>query len=224
VVIFSRVRAGEASAAYEWFEQFAQRSDAIYFRDANWFKAIAEEGAVWWAKSEEGAIFGLVYTYFDQSERAWELGGLMVPPEASGMGIGSTLMRIALAHTLFENDPLEAGRGIRVVTHVRKGNDDPRGIIEKMHFHRTREIREPAERLPGLKAEADGFVYGDEFELELPAGLRSLGDWAYRWRGELKDGSGATIVIRRDGVDTMTWGRALREMASRIDGGGSRQK
>ena len=135
----------------------------------------------------------------------------MVGTPHRGNGLGGTLMRLALGHLLFEENPLELGES--VISHVHAENNDPRGIMSALKFRLSHRIRVPGSSLPGLRTNAAGYVEGDEFELVKPDTLNALADWCGRWKGQLKDGRDANIVLRPE-TSLPMWAEAFRDMAS----------
>jgi hypothetical protein len=135
----------------------------------------------------------------------------MVAEEARSKGLGGTIMRLTLAHMLLEENLL-AIAGARVVAHVVEGNLRPLGIIkDALRFRYAGSVKIPADELPGLRSR-DGFVYGDEFELQFPETVLALAQWAEAWNGHL-NGSTAHVELR-NGVSMTDWAAALRAIAA----------
>lgn len=174
------------------------------------FEAIVERGYAWSALDREGDYLALAYANFDDRSSTWELGGLMVGTSERGRGYGSTLMRLALGHLLFEENPLELNH--KVVAHVLKSNPDPRPIIEQcLKFEFSKVVKIPATSMPGLRANAAGVIEGDEFHLVVPDTLIALADWLESWDGKLKNKERVTVILRSN-VSFDDWIAALRDM------------
>lgn len=137
----------------------------------------------------------------------------MVSEAMRGKGLGRAMMRLPLIDTLVLQQPLAWDQPPRIVTHVLAGNDAPRRIIPAAGFRYDRPVEIPAEALPGLKADVDGIIRGDEFSLDVPAGLLGLADWCEGWTGKLLDGTDATVDLVDD-LDLADWGTMLREIAA----------
>lgn len=137
----------------------------------------------------------------------------MVAAAERGRGLGSTIMRLALGHSLLEENLLDI-TGARIVAHVLKGNDEPRKLITGgLRFHYAKSVKIPAVNLPGLRAQNDGFVHGDEFELSKPDSIEALATWARSWTGH-SNGHTSHVELR-DGVHLQDWAYALDELAAR---------
>jgi GNAT superfamily N-acetyltransferase len=73
---------------------------------------------------------GLVYAILDVGAATWEVGGLAVAESSQGLGIGTLLMRFALAHTIVYEQPWQNGQ--ELITHVHEANMDPRRILKRL--------------------------------------------------------------------------------------------
>jgi hypothetical protein len=177
--------------AYNWHRGFAGANPYLLPRSRAAYEQLAKVGRVWCARNEDNDFISL--SYFNLQGGAWEIGGVMVDHTARGKGVGTTIAHLTLAHVLFTEDPFVNGE--KVVAHIHKDNpDSPRPIFEgALKFHWVAAIKKPAHELPGLKANAQGYVEGDEFELTRPDTLIALAKWCRAWNGSL--GKGATGVI-----------------------------
>jgi len=211
---FRIIDASEVGRAHLWHLEFAQFNKAIFPRTFEAFKGMVSARSVWCAISSTDEYLGMCYAHFDEEMYEWEIGGLMVSDSAQGQGLGTTLMRVSTAHMIFNEDPLGWRRRPGIVSHVLEGNESPRRIIPLSGFKHSRTVRIPGHVLPGLPTDDDGYVNGDEFCLDVPAGLNSLADWCEAWEGRLKDGTSGSILLL-DGSTLATWAHALRDMADR---------
>ena len=211
-VQFCPVNPSEGREAYRWHRGYAASNDHLFPRTWPAYERMANDGQVWCAKDEEGDFLALAYSTLDGD--AWEVGGLMVAVQEKGKGIGSIIARLTLGHLLFEEDPL--GNGQRVIAHIHALNDEPRHLFEDvLKFSITNRVCIPVSELPGLKANADGYVEGDELGLVNPQTLTDLASWCRAWKDRLKDGRAAAIVLR-DGISLEMWADAFDDMAFRL--------
>ena len=211
------VTPAEAKKAFAWHKNFADAHAAIYPRKAEQFYQFIEDRWVWAAKDDSGKFVGMVYAAFDDEHRQWEVGGLMVAEAyRKEWGLGTLLMRVALGHTLFEQDPLHAEPPEHLIAHVLYGNDAPRKIIQKqLGFKHDHAVSIHESLLEGLPTCDQGFVHGDEFIWDVPRGLKLLVRWADTWTGELRNGERAEIRFRY-GVGIEKWAAAFAEWAAEL--------
>lgn len=214
MILFSAIDIDDCLGAYHWHRGFSGANDALFPRQFDDFEQLVMEGSVWAARDSAGDYLALAYASFNEDTKECEVGGLMVATQARGRGLGAMMMSLALAHALIEEDIL-IDPEVRVVAHVLRSNDKPRGIIEKkLMFHLAKSVCIPGDKLPGLRTEDDGNVHGDEYELTIPDSLIALADWARSWTGQLPGDEMADIELRA-GVSMKDWCDALDEMAAR---------
>lgn len=211
--LFSAIEADDCISAYKWHTEFAASDDALFPRPHDDFQSMVMEGSVWAARSPAGDYLALAYASFNEDAGVCEIGGLMVAPDARGKGLGSTLMRLCLAHMLVEENLLAVPE-VRIVAHVVEGNERPLGIIkDALRFREVGAVQYPSEELPGLRSR-DGFVFGTEFELNEPETLSALADWAEAWSGHLNGGT--AHIDLRNGINMADWARALRALSAQL--------
>ena len=214
-ITFRIVDYDELDSAHKWHTAFAEAHEAIYPRDRVTFDNLIASRSVWCAVDSEGEYQAMAYAAFSQKENVWEIGGLMVSPAMRGKSLGRVMMRLPLAHMLFNEDPFSMRTPPPpIVAHVLASNDAPRKIIAEMRFVLDHPVKIPAGQLPGLKADSDGFIRGDEFHLKIPEALVDLANWCESFNGTLLDGSQASIDLL-PGVTLSGWASALRDMANR---------
>lgn len=214
MILFSAIDIDDCLGAYHWHRGFSGANDALFPRQFDDFEQLVMEGSVWAARESTGDYLALAYASYDEAKKECEIGGLMVATQARGKGLGAMMMFLALAHALLEEDLL-ADPAVRIVAHVLRSNDMPRGIIErKLMFRHARSVCIPGGVLPGLRTEDDGNVHGDEYELTRPESLVALAEWARSWTGQLPNDQIADIELRA-GVSMEDWRDALDEMARR---------
>lgn len=211
-VKFRIVNTDESERAFKWHLTFAESHEAIYPRDRSTFEKLIAERSVWCAVSPDGEYLAMSYAAFSDENYEWEIGGLMVSETMRGKSLGRIMMRLPLASMLINEQPLSWRRIPQIVAHVLASNDAPRRLIPEIGFAQHRSVEIPAEKLPGLKADADGFVRGDEFHLKIPEALHNLADWLDSWDGKLLDGTNSVIDLL-PGLTLADWATALRGMA-----------
>lgn len=208
LVHFQRIAHEDKGEAYEWHRLVAEADEHLFPRTQDAFDILISQRSIWFARDDLNDIIGMAYYAPDGED--WEVGGLMIADEFRSKGIGSILMRLALGTVLTELDPLASNQ--RVVAHVHRDNPLPRSLIEKaLKFGFSKSVKIPADALPGLKADDDGFIHGDEFLLTVPDSLIALAVWCEQWGGVLKDGDNATITLPRN-QSLNEWATDLREM------------
>lgn len=205
-VVVSQLKAEESDEAYGFHRGFAGANPHLFPRSREHFSMLTESYQVVAAR-EDGEFVGMCY-WSQNDDGEWELGGLMVIANRQGSGLGSILMRAALARLLMDINPLEMNEW--VISHVLKGNEDPRGVIEnRLKFRLRKPVVIPPHVLPGLPTEEDGMIHGDEFELVVPETLEALIEWCRTWPGTLRDGTDVELRFR----DTQAeWAEAFDEM------------
>jgi RimJ/RimL family protein N-acetyltransferase len=208
-ITFALVDPAYGLQAYNWHRGFAAANPYLLPRPRAAYQQLAKEGRIWCARNTDDDFVGL--SYFSLDGKAWEIGGVMVNHTERGKGIGTTLAHLTLAHVLFAEDPLANSE--RVIAHVHKQNPEPRPIFEgALKFRLAKTIKEPAARLPGLKANAEGFVEGDEFRLHKPDTLIALARWCKAWTGTLGKGETGTIELMPN-ISLSEMADAFEEMA-----------
>jgi GNAT superfamily N-acetyltransferase len=209
---FRIVDPSELDSAHDWHMAFAQAHEAIYPRDRKTFEQLIADRCVWCAVDSHGEYQAMAYAAFSEEDNIWEIGGLMVSSAMRGKGLGRIMMRLPLAHLLFNENPFKSETPPTIVAHVLASNNAPRSIISEMLFEKHHSVEIPAQHLPGLKADPDGFIRGDEFHLKIPDALLNLADWCDSWDERLLDRSQATIDLL-SGVTRHAWASAFRDMA-----------
>jgi hypothetical protein len=165
-------------------------------------------GCVWSAKNAGREYLAQAYARYDEVTKECEVGGLMVSEKARNKGLGLTMMSLALAHSLVEENILSI-EGVKVVAHVLRDNAKPRSIIQNhLKFSLLDSVEIPSHVLPGLKADPDGMIRGDEFGITIPDTLDFLIKWSSEWKPVSATGDALDIDFRR-GMDMADWSRIL---------------
>ncbi len=144
--------------------------------------------------STEGFV-GLCYVADDNIE-TWELGGLIVQSEFRSKGIGTTLARVAIAHTMVYVQPRESRN---IVAYVDPGNLGPRSLLSKLGF-----VSDGSEQ-------SDGVVW-DRFRFT-HRGLKDLSSWFDDESRGIFDDRHAKIDLGPAKLDDLR--NALRDQAER---------
>ena len=161
-----------ASSAYIWHSGFAAGDPHISPVDSEEFQRLSQLGRLMSAKRNlQGGLPDFVCAiYYDYTNKAWVLGGLMCDHRYRKKGVGRSVCCLALGKLLVLDNPF--GRGERIKTYVVKGNTAPVKIIEAAGFRVRREI-----------FQAERTVL--EYELTDRRGLQVLSDWAADWKASL---------------------------------------
>ena len=214
MILFSAIDYEECSDAYNWHRGFSGANDALFPRQHDDFQTMVYDGRVWAARDAGGDYLALAYSSYDEAKLECEIGGLMVAAQARKKGLGLMMMRLALTHALLEEDLLSQGE-VRIVAHVLASNEAPRGIIQDgLRFKHASVVEIDGAQLPGLRADPDGKIRGDEYELAKPDSLIALAEWAHGWTGFLPNAETADIDFR-SGVDIAVWRKALDDLVTR---------
>lgn len=163
---------------------------------------------------DTGEFVGLVYAVLDEQAAMWEVGGLAVADSSQGLGIGTMLVRFALAHTMVYEQPWLNGQ--EVIAHVHETNMDPIRILERLGFEHSRQIEVPGGLAPeSMQRNEAGNVVGDEFRF-MRAGIQRLSEWFNeRFDGTLGSGT-ATVEFDLGPSSIENLKEALRDMASDV--------
>lgn len=134
-------------------------------------------------RKSDDALVALCYVALDKKDDAWEVGGLTVEKTEQSLGIGTLLVKMAIAFTVALEPPEYRGR--KIIAHVHEANDEPRKLLEKLGFRLAGKVEIPPKVAPlKMKRNAAGKIVGDTFEFSL-AGLETI----HKWLSQDFDGS-----------------------------------
>ena len=201
----------DGAVAFGWHRGFAEASQAIFPRERELFLHLIYERQVWGAVAEDGHFLAMSYIHFSEADGRYEVGGLMVSGRTRGQGLGGAMLRLPIAYTLFNEGLPKTDPDIPVMTHVLARNRAPRTIMTEVGFRFANAVEIPAEAMPGLQADADGKIRGDEFHFDAKTAIPRLADWCAVGQPTLKDGT-LTTVEMTEGVSLADLATVLREI------------
>ena len=170
---FSKVPIAKAGEAFACHTSIAKSNAHIWPRTEDEIRRYCEEGSLFCVRGFDGQLVALCYSILDAE--AWEIGGLTVDGSLQNLGIGTTLVRFVLAHTMVFTQPWENKQ--RVIAHIHEENNDPRNIFRRLGFVHVRQIAVPAGNAPeSMRRNAKGEIVGDELEFSKD-GLIQLARW-----------------------------------------------
>lgn len=174
-----QVNSTAAGDAYRFHAAVVASDDHIWPRTKDQIRQYAEDGSLFSIRRDStGEYVGLVYAILDEehSPPQWEVGGLTVAPPYKGRGLGSLLVRFAVAYTFAMEQPWVNGQ--HVVAHVHEDNMEPRNVLHRIGFDLLGMVEIPGHIAPAsMKRNATtGNVSGLELRF-MPEGLRSLVEW-----------------------------------------------
>ncbi|MFM5906287.1 MAG: GNAT family N-acetyltransferase [Novosphingobium sp.] len=208
---------------HQWHRGFAGANLAVAPRSYDFFESLAWDGCVWTARSDEGEIRALAYSAYDEEAGICEIGGLMVDLRYRGCGLGSTVARLALCHSLVSENLL-AREGTRIIARVFRapqqvaedaGHGKRFKIIEDvLKFHHAGERIYQNNEIDGLTCE-DGFFVVDEYQFSVPETLVALAKWAREWTGFVGNNIPALIDFHENS-DMALWSATLDRMVREV--------
>lgn len=174
---FANIPRPAADQAFAFHDKVAKTNGHIWPRTKKDIFDFCENGALFGARRKiDEALVAICYVAFDKKENAWEVGGLTVEKEVQNLGIGTVLVKMAIAHTLVLDHSSEH-QDRKIIAHVHEANEEPRKLLEKMGFKLTGKVKIPASAAPPtMKRNADGTITGDAFELSI-AGVKAICIW-----------------------------------------------
>lgn len=134
-VSFSQVRSSEAAEAFGFHEKISRFDTHIWPRTRDQLNLLAQDGLLFGARlTNSREIVGLCYLKADEREEEWEIGGLTVVQDLQHLGIGTFLVRFAIAHALAFDAAPDDDTVRRVIAYVHEENQAPRVLLDKLGF------------------------------------------------------------------------------------------
>lgn len=154
----SAVPLNQADEAFAFHLTVAQTDEHIWPRTSQDLQHFAEEGLLFGARRADTTTQELVALCYvkREGESEYEIGGLAVASEFQKIGIGTLLIRFALAHVIVYESPLQNQESI--VAFVHESNNSPRGLLKILGFEQT---GSPVE-VPGATAPLDEAKYSGQ--------------------------------------------------------------
>ena len=170
----AKVISSDAADAFRFHKAVAADNSHIWPRTEAQIQEYTNDGClfgVWRTDNDE--LVALVYVVLDGN--TWELGGLTVDGSVQKGGIGTTLARFALAHTMAYEQPWEYGQ--ELIAYVHEANQDPRNLLDRLGFKFVERIEIPDDDAPAsMKRNTAGKLVGDKFHFT-QEGLQKLSHW-----------------------------------------------
>lgn len=210
--LLAKVPSSAAAEAFLFHEAVSASDSHIWPRTDAEIQEYAESGCLFGVRQmDTGDFIGLIYAVLNEETATWEVGGLAVSDTVRGLGIGTLLMRFALAHTIVYEMPWHNGQD--VIAHVHESNMAPRSILETVGFEHSKQIEISGDTAPAsMKRNEAGNVVGDEFRFPR-TGIQSLSAW-FNEQFDGTIGSGTAAVefdLGPSSIENLK--EALREMA-----------
>src|SRR5690348_9515373 len=109
--IFSQVPTHLAGHAFAFFRAVSQDNSHIWPRTEKDFERYALDGELFGVRRQSSGEF-VALCYVTLNDNEWELGGIIVAPDAKGLGIATLLARFAIAHTIAHQRPWSYGQNV----------------------------------------------------------------------------------------------------------------
>jgi ribosomal protein S18 acetylase RimI-like enzyme len=203
-----RIAAVDSSAAanaFDFHRAITASDPHVWPRSEAQIKAYADDQCLFGAwRDSSGELVGIVYVV--PIDDQWEVGGLSVDPSCQGKGIGSALVKFALAHTMAWSQPWKSKRRPKqqVVAHIHKENAAPRKIFSGLGFIHSKTVTIPGDKAPpSMKRDQSGNVCGDELRFTRD-GLINLSRWFNEeFKGVLSRGDELEFDLGKDTLDNL---------------------
>ena len=181
---FANIPEFAADQAFAFHEKVTETNGHVWPRTKAEICHFCADGALFGVRRKsDDALVALCYVALDEKADAWEVGGLTVEKAEQNLGLGTLLVKMAIAFTVALEPPEYRGR--KVIAHVHEANHEPRKLLEKLGFCLTGKVEIPPEVAPAkMKRNAAGKIAGDTFEFSF-GGLKAI----HRWLSQDFDGS-----------------------------------
>jgi hypothetical protein len=159
------------------------------------FETLCREGRVWCAVAEDGNYLGLTFLVFEEGEV--EIGGLFVPDDQRGNGLGLLIVFLVIGIIVALEDKLLSDADF--VFYVHSGKEAVGKTAERFLkcIDGGRVFKDPKE-CGGMAVGPSGQVEGKKYFLRHPDSFVAIADWLSLWRGRLANGSPVTIEAPGD--------------------------
>ncbi|HXH92352.1 MAG TPA: GNAT family N-acetyltransferase [Thermoanaerobaculia bacterium] len=173
-----------AEAAYAFHE--SSGGTFVWPRSLQYIRDLAADGCLFAAWNADGDPVGLAYAEkLEEDVESWEIGGLTVERNARKHGLGTVLLRFALANVFVYHYKHLPYPFPRIIAHVLASNKRPRHILPELGFEWRGSVEKPRGTVPAtFPRDADGLVRGDVF-VYTPRGLIDLSKWFDDFDGTL---------------------------------------
>jgi len=207
---FKVVSSYESDQAFAFHQKALSSSSSksyLWPRDSDEIKRFSERNelfGVW--RSLTRRLVAICYVTLHQTE--WQLGGVAVERGVQRNGIGTVLVRYALAHTIAYHRPWRDRQTIATIVH--EHNQDPRPLLETLGFEHDGRLEYDEVTTPAnIERNRSGKVMGDRFIFPQRA-VRGLYEWFTNFDGNLgRDGALAAFSIPEG--DVVNISMALKE-------------
>ncbi len=192
-----------AESAYRFHAAVCASDEHIWPRTREQIQEYAEDGSLFAVvKEATGEFAGLVYAVFDEEASQWEIGGLTVAPAFQDRGLGTLLVRFALAFTFALEQPWLNHE--HVVAHVHEENFEPRNVLHRLGFDYHAMVEIPGDVAPlSMKRNANLNVSGMELRFTA-AGFQDLTRWIHSASIQtLKSGEPLTLDLGKHSLSQL---------------------
>lgn len=213
---FSVVPSSAAEEAFAFHHQIAASNEHIWPRTLEQLKGFAQEGFLFGARrTDTGEFVALCYVAREGDAGDREVGGLTVADSVQKHGVGTFLVRFALAHVMTYENPWATGQD--VIAYVHESNDRPRGLLKRLGFTHVDRIEiDGADAPPSMKRNAAGNLVGDRFRFTRD-GLRALAGWfTNEFDGTLGRGGPKAEIRLHEPARLEDMLEALRDLAQNL--------
>jgi len=209
-LIFCQILSTEAAEAFEFHNSLTDKK-YIWLRNEGQIRQFSNDGEIFAVRhGNTRKIVSMCYVTLDGDSNRWELGGLSVAEAAQNLGLGTVLVRYALARTIAEKAPWLSNQ--EIIAHVHEENQDPRNVLKRVGFEQKGQEVAPATAPIEMKRNADGKVVGDVFLFPKNGVAKLARDLETDIARPLRDGQTRVVLdFGVFGVDNVR--RALEEAA-----------
>lgn len=214
---FFQVPSAQSGEAFAFHKTVASANPHIWPRVEAEFRRFTEQGSLFAVRrSNSHQMVGLCYIVPDEGEKEWELGGLVVAKDCQRFGIGTLLVRFAMAYALAFDVPRDDNPAIRLIAYVHEDNLEPRKLLTNLGFEYAEPIEVPAKDAPAsMKRNSAGNLVGHKFRFT-SKGLDQLSTWLDDFRGSIGS-TGAVATLDLGAVTPDSLREAISDLASQAE-------